>query len=256
MSKTNEQRRDEIEQLIIKKEELSVKQLAKHFGVSLETIRMDFRYLEEKGILYRTHGGATLRSTNIDIPMDIRAKQAIQSKKQIAQEVLNYIKDDMTIYIDPSSTALPLGNLLKLRKNVTVVTNSYDLIGLLKETTHTIFMLGGEFSKQGKRTVGQYTHKMIETMYFDICILGMDGCQNIDGPANQHYDEVALNQHVLKRSKQAILVSDASKFDKIAHYQYANFSQFYALITTPLKPSDKQRLPITTIIEINEGEKE
>lgn len=74
MSKTNEQRRDEIEQLIIKKEELSVKQLAKHFSVSLETIRMDFRYLEEKGILYRTHGGATLRSTNIDIPMDIRAK--------------------------------------------------------------------------------------------------------------------------------------------------------------------------------------
>ena len=252
MSKINEQRRNAIEELIVKEETLSVKKLAKLFAVSLETIRIDFNYLEEKGILYRTHGGATLRSHNTDIPMDIRMKQAMPIKKQIAQEALSFIKDDMTLYIDPSSTALHLGRLLKLRKNITVVTNSYDLVAILKETNHTIFLLGGEFSKIGKRTIGEYTHLMLETMYFDLCIFGMDGCKAIDGPANMHYDEVSINKLVLQRSKNAILLSDASKFDKTAHYQYAKFSNFTTLITTKMKEQDKLRIHIPTIIEIQE----
>ncbi len=254
MSKINEQRRNAIEQLIYEKEYVSVKQLAQQFQVSLETIRIDFNYLEEKGVLYRTHGGAKLRSTNVDVPMDIRSKQAMESKRKIAQAALSLIRDDMTLYIDPSSTALHLGKLLKLRKNITVITNSYDLVAILKESNHTIFLLGGEFSKQGKRTIGEYTHTMIETMYFDLCIFGMDGCKNIDGPANMHYDEVALNKHVLKRSNQAILISDATKLEKCAHYQYADFSQFSAFITTTLKESDKKRISIPNIIEVKEEE--
>lgn len=251
MSKVNDIRRSQIEKIIYEKEKISVQELAAQFNISAETIRTDLSFLENKGILYRTHGGATLRGSNIDMPMDIRTQENTEIKKRIAQEAIHLIRNDMIIYIDPSSTALYLGKLLRLRKNITVVTNSFDLANLLRESEHKVYLLGGEFSKSGKRTVGEFTTKMIECMYFDLCIFGMDGCKNINGPANMIGDEVVMNQLILKRSKKAILLSDSSKFDRYAHFQYADFKDFDTLITGKLTKEDKERLFIKNLIEID-----
>lgn len=251
MSKLNDLRRSEIEKIIYEKEKINVLDLADHFNVSAETIRSDFTFLESKGILYRTHGGATLRGSNIDMPMDIRNQENISLKKKIAEEAIKLIRNDMIIYMDPSSTALYLGKLLRLRKNITIVTNSIDLANLLRDSHHKIYLLGGEFVKEGKRTVGEFTTKMIECMYFDLCIFGMDGCKDIDGPANMIGDEVLMNQLILKRSKKAILLSDESKFDRYAHFQYAKFTDFDTLITNKISTQEKERIVIKNLIETN-----
>lgn len=251
MSKVNDSRRSKIEKIVYEEEKVNVLSLAKIFKVSAETIRSDLSFLESKGILYRTHGGATLRGSNIDMPMDIRAQENIDIKKKIAEEAIKHIKNDMVIYIDPSSTALYLGKLLRLRKNITIVTNSFDLANLLRESDHKIYLLGGELSKQGKRTVGEFTLKMIECMYFDLCIFSMDGCKDINGPANMIGDEVIMNQLIIKRSKKAYLLSDASKFDRNAHFQYAEFTDFDTLICNKLQSDDKERLLIKNIIELD-----
>lgn len=249
MSKLNNLRRSEIEKMIYEKEKVSVLDLAEYFNVSAETIRSDFSFLESKGILYRTHGGATLRGSNIDMPMDIRNQENISLKKKIAEEAIKLIKNDMILYMDPSSTALYLGKLLRLRKNITIVTNSIDLANLLRDSHHRIYLLGGEFVKEGKRTVGEFTTKMIECMYFDLCIFGMDGCKDIDGPANMIGDEVLMNQLILKRSKKAILLSDESKFNRYAHFQYAKFADFETLITNKISEQTKERIAIKNLIE-------
>lgn len=249
MSKINDIRRSQIEKMIYENEKVSVLSLAEHFNVSAETIRTDLSFLESKGILYRTHGGATLRGSNIDMPMDIRLQENIEVKRKIAEEAIKYIHNDMIIYIDPSSTALHLGKLLRLRKNITVVTNSLDLANLLRESEHKTYLLGGELSKQGKRTVGEFTSKMIECMFFDLCIFSMDGCKDLHGPANMIGDEVVMNQLIIKRSKKAMLLSDHTKFKRHSHFQYANFTDFDMLISDKLNDDDKARVPINNIIE-------
>lgn len=256
MSKVNDIRRNQIEKIIYEKEKISVLELAEQFKVSAETIRTDLSFLENKGILYRTHGGATLRGFNIDMPMDIRSQENIEIKHKIAETAIQHIKNDMVIYIDPSSTALYLGKLLRLRKNITVVTNSFDLANLMRDSEHKIYLLGGEFSKLGKRTVGDFTTKMIECMYFDLCIFGMDGCKDINGPANMIGDETIMNQLILKHSKKAMLLSDATKFDRYAHYQYAGFNTFDILISDQLKEEDRKRIApqIKNIIETEKQE--
>lgn len=256
MSKVNDTRRNQIEKMIYEQEKVCVLPLAKYFNVSAETIRTDLSFLESKGILYRTHGGATLRGSNIDMPMDIRLQENIEVKRKIAEEAIKYIQNDMVIYIDPSSTALHLGKLLRLRKNITVVTNSFDLANILRESKHKIYLLGGELSKQGKRTVGEFTTKMIECMFFDLCIFGMDGCKDINGPANMIGDEVIMNQYIIKRSKKAILLSDHTKFNRFSHFQYANFTDFDMLISDELNPEDKARVSIKKIIETNKQEEQ
>src|SRR5215831_16515888 len=52
------QRHQELLQLVETKGQISVDDLADHFGVSDDTIRRDLQTLERRRLLLRTHGGA------------------------------------------------------------------------------------------------------------------------------------------------------------------------------------------------------
>ena len=43
-------------------------------------------------------------------------------------EVINFIHDDDVVFVDPSSTALPLGKLFSFRKNLLIITNCFEMI--------------------------------------------------------------------------------------------------------------------------------
>lgn len=47
----------------------------------METIRKDLEFLQRKGILFRTHGGAVLRNSFTDVPIDVRTQEKIEIKK-------------------------------------------------------------------------------------------------------------------------------------------------------------------------------
>ena len=55
----NEQRQEEILKILMEREGVSVEELSKSLKVSPSTIRRDLEELEGKGLLRRTHGGAT-----------------------------------------------------------------------------------------------------------------------------------------------------------------------------------------------------
>lgn len=249
MSRTTALRRKQIEELITLRHIMSVQALSDELAVSKETIRKDLAYLEEKGSLYRTHGGARERSNNIDIPYDIRSQEYIQEKRRIAKEVPAFIHDDDIVYVDACSTAAYLGVLLKQKKHLTFVTNSLEMVASLQDSGHKIIMTGGTYIPEGKRLSGDLSMPIINSLFFDVCIFGMDGCRELDGPANMRDDEMMMNKAILERSHKAILLSDASKFERYAHYQYAKFSQFDVFITTQLNKDIKAKLSIPYIIE-------
>ena len=45
------------------------------------TLTKDLTFLEEKDFLFRTHGGATLRESNIDVPIHVRSQKNRGIKK-------------------------------------------------------------------------------------------------------------------------------------------------------------------------------
>ena len=235
--KAGEIRREEIEKYIFVNEEVQVIELAKMFDVTPETIRTDLALLEQKGVLHRTHGGAVLRMYNSETPMEIRKKERTEQKRSISYEAINYVKDDDFVFIDASSTAFTLGRLLRLRKNLTIITNSYDLLMIIANTEHKVIFLGGVYSRLGKRTEGSYAVEMIDSLSYDVAFIGMDGCAGIDGPATIIEDARNINRHVMRRSKRTVLLSDNTKFYKDAKYQFAKFEEFDVLITDKL-PKD------------------
>lgn len=249
MEKSTERRHEEIRKYLLANERASVNEVARVLDVTPETIRKDFSFLENKGFLFRTHGGAVLRNSNVDIPLNVRTQEKMEIKRVICSKVINYIDNDNVVFIDPSSTALPLGRLICLKKNLLLVTNCFDLVSVAADSKHEIIMLGGSYSKTGKRTQGHFVVDMINRFSFDVAIFGLDGCDGLDGPGTQTEDAVFTNAAVMKRSKRNILIMDSSKFDRPARFQYAQFSDFDYLVTDQLPEALKGKIN-TMVIEV------
>lgn len=242
MKTKNEKRREAITDKITMERTVSVRDLSEEFKVSNETIRLDLEYLEKKGILVRVHGGAVLRNEDAEVPFSIRKQEHNEIKKSLASNLLRYIKDDSVVFIASSSTNLYLCSLLKLKKNLTVFSNSFEVISLLQDTKHTLFVVGGQFYDHGKRMIGPYALNMIKDIYFDMCICSMDGCKGLDGPATKSHFEHNFIKMVIRHSNQKVLISDQSKFDATANYRFAKFQDFDYFFTDTLNAEHKQLL--------------
>ena len=249
MEKSTERRHEEIRKYLLAYERASVNEIARVLDVTPETIRKDFSFLENKGFLFRTHGGAVLRNSNVDIPLNIRTQEKMDIKRLICSKVINYIDNDNVVFIDPSSTALPLGRLICLKKNLLLITNCFDMVSIAAESKHEIIMLGGSYSKTGKRTQGHFVTDMISKFSFDVAIFGLDGSEGLDGPGTQTEDAVFTDMAVMKRSKRNILIMDSSKFTRPARFQYAQFSDFDLLVTDKVPDQLKGKIN-TTVIEV------
>ena len=172
MEKRLEKRLDEISNYLLSHGKASVKELSDCFGVTMETIRKDLEFLQRKGILFRTHGGAVLRNSFTDVPIDVRTQEKIEIKKAICMEVINFIHDDDVVFVDPSSTALPLGKLFSFRKNLLIITNCFEMMNELKESRNEVVFLGGKYSRSGNRTEGQFVSDMASRFSYDAAIFG------------------------------------------------------------------------------------
>ena len=251
MNKEIAERRKRISDYLTIEKNITVTKLAKLLEVTPETIRKDLDFLEKMGVLNRVHGAAVLKEIDGEVPFEIRNMEAKDIKKKIAQESIQFIKDDSVLYIDSSSTALALGKLLKLKKNLTIFTNSFDLIPVLANSKHHIFLVGGEYYEPGKRIIGPYAIEMIKDIHFDLCICGMDGSIEVIGPATKASNEHVLISKVVKQSKKKMLIADASKFDKRANFKYADYSEFDIFVTSVLPSDIKDKLKIDKIIEVS-----
>lgn len=237
MKKKVERRQEEITQLVLQKRQVTVEELAAQLHMTQETIRRDLTVLEEKGILYRTHGGAVIRENYMDVPMEYRIRERHDIKKDICNEVMRYIRNENSIFVDPSSTAIPLGKLLSYRKKVLIVTNCLEFAEAAQVSKNQIILLGGTYSHSGRRTEGHFAYDMLQKMMFDVAILGMDGCMGMEGPGTLTEDAIALNRYVMERARTKILIGTAEKFERRTTFQYARFAEFDQIILDSL-PED------------------
>src|SRR5215469_16185268 len=88
-------RQQELVQMVETKGQMSVEELACHFGVSQDTIRRDLRYLERQKVLLRTHGGAvsTAMLVHRETPFLTRANAHAEAKAKIGQAAVKLISD-------------------------------------------------------------------------------------------------------------------------------------------------------------------
>ena len=113
---------------------VKVQDLCELLDVSAVTIRKDLKLLEEKDLLYRTHGGASLENPYInERPIQEKEKISVFEKSKIAEAAALLIKENDSIMIASGTTVQQLARAIKPKGKLNVITGSlYVALELIK----------------------------------------------------------------------------------------------------------------------------
>ncbi len=195
-----------------------VSSLSREFSVTEETIRRDIEKLSLEGLAIKTHGGAISNVTQTsDLPYNLRKKSNIELKQKIAEKVAEMIKDGDKIMLDASSTAIYVTKQIKSRKNITIITNSIEiLLELADKTGWTIFSTGGALREGAYSLSGSAAEKMIYDHHVDIAICSAKGLDAGMGITDSNEKDAVIKRAIFASSTTKVLCMDSSKFDKIS----------------------------------------
>ncbi|MDR2147345.1 MAG: DeoR/GlpR family DNA-binding transcription regulator [Tannerella sp.] len=189
---------------------------ANALGVTTVTVRNDLKFLEEKKLLFRTHGSASIINPHTaDLNLTEKEKIKREEKRKIAQAAYKLIEENDSIIIGAGSTVFALAEQIKPVDHLTVVTASLKVAILLNEYVYTnVIQLGGTIRKNSVSVIGDYTSRFFDDVSCSKVFLGVDGIDVEFGITNSNIDEAHLNKRMIDASLKTIILADSSKFGK------------------------------------------
>ena len=217
------ERQKRILNLLEERGSLSLHELIDYCEVSEATIRRDLTTLEEKNLLYRTHGGAMKRTSARGSEIGVEAKRTefLPEKKEVAKYLCkNIVQSGQTIYLDAGTSTYEMIDYLRDRK-ITVVTNStYHLPRLINNKIHTI-ILGGTLKHSTQAVIGHTAVEQLKNYSFDMCFVGCNGIDENFGITTADENEAFIKNAAIKNSKRKYVLADRSKFDHRKFHKFA-----------------------------------
>ena len=186
---------------------IKVNEIAKELEVTPVTIRKDLKHLEEKKLLYRTHGSASpVNPLTSDIDVHEKEKLRKEEKKRIATAAAKLIEENDSIIIASGSTVHTFAEHITPINHLTVLLNTINNIEVIQ--------LGGIVRKNSFSVIGDYTSLFFEQITCSKLFLGVDGIDLEYGITNSNIEEAVLNKKMIEASLRTIILADSSKFGR------------------------------------------
>lgn len=195
---------------------VNVVELCKLLDVSPVTIRKDLKLLEDRQLLYRTHGGATLINPyTIDRTVFEKEKIQASQKVAIAREATKLITDNDSIIIASGTTVQAMAKEIQPIGNLTVVTSALNVaVQLIKHPNVEILQLGGILRKSSTSVTGLYAERILEDLFCSKLFLGVDGIDLDFGLTTTNAQEAHLNRKMMEISQKIVVLADSTKFGR------------------------------------------
>lgn len=224
--------------------------LSEMFSVSMETIRKDLIYLEEKGVATKEYGGASLCVTGIERNLEYRMVKE-DLKKEIGRCVCDIIKEYHSMILDTGSTCLAACEYLNLLPSMDIFTNSISNYNVLNGNTHNVYLTGGLKRQKNNALVGSWAESFISSIHVDVCILGTAGLLDSNGPTSHSYRELSLKQKMIHQADFVYVLCDSSKFYEKGLHTICDWSEIDGIITDHAvspKILDKYKKDVSIIV--------
>lgn len=217
-----------------------VTDLAKEFDVTEETIRRDLEKLDKEGIAKKTYGGAVAnKSLNVDLPASVRKRTNVELKQRIAEKIADMINDGDYVIMDASSTALYAVKCIKQKKNITLITNSVEvLLDLADKEDWNVLSTGGTLKNGALALVGSTAERMIKDFHVDIAVCSAKGIDAARGITDSNEKDALMKRAIFGAAQKRVLAVDSTKFDRIAFTKVCDIDGI-DVIVTDTEPDDR-----------------
>lgn len=226
-------RQESIQQYIALHGNVSVKELSQQFNVSVVTIRKDLDALEQKGILTRSFGGASI--TPPDAAPERPSLVAYKDEallRSIAMQAAKLIENNDIVLINSSITASFIVEYLE-GKQITIVTNNTEVLKRIPASNVTVILTGGQIHEGRTSLTGVYAGDALSKIIANKCVLGVRGISAAKGITSQVLEESFINQKMIQNTSGPVIVTAVgSKIGKEDSFYSGSIRNISYLITT------------------------
>lgn len=210
---------------------VQVAQLSAKMGITPATIRNDLDALAMEGQLERIQGGA-VRKVQPAEGWGGQLAPVGQGRRAIAEAVLSYISDGDTLFINSGTTTMAVAEVLSLRKNLNIVTNSLAVANYLAhQADMRLILLGGELNANYGFTYGGDALEQLSRYQPQWSILSVDGVHPEHGITTYHADEAMIDRTMIARAQKTIIVADHRKIGRVGFSHICGVSEGQILVT-------------------------
>lgn len=233
------ERQQKIIDLVAKKGVISINFLVEKLNVSHMTIRRDIQKLEEKGIIISVSGGIQSLEKLPFEPSHIKKSQMFEEQKnKISLCATKYIAKNSTIYLDAGTTTLAIAKQIIHRSDIIVFTNDFVIANFLIEYgCCKIIHTGGIVCRENYSSIGDFAARMLSEVYVDVAFISTSSW-SLQGLSTPDENKIVVKKVIANSSGTRILVTDSSKYGKIATFSVLPLNIFDVIITDNALPEN------------------
>ncbi|MBE5252455.1 DNA-binding transcriptional repressor YgbI [Mixta mediterraneensis] len=226
------ERHQQILALVAERGVVSIAELTDRLGVSHMTIRRDVQKLEEQGAVLSVSGGVRSADRLAAEPSHLTKTTLFNDEKNaIGRLAAQHIPHNSCIYLDAGTTTLALARELVDRNDLLVVTNDFMVTNLLMEASSCrVIHTGGTVCRENRSCVGEAAARSLRHLAIDIAFIS-SFCWGPRGLFTPDEDKVTVKQTVSEVSSKRVLLSDSSKYNKIATFLALPLERFDTIVT-------------------------
>lgn len=212
---------------------LSLAALSESLQVSPATIRRDLAELEDQLLLRRTHGGARIIETEVELPVRLKDTQFREAKRLIARKAAQLIPTGRhVVAFSGGTTTAEVARVLSTRHDFTMVTNSLTIATqVASRQTLQLIMTGGVVRPHSFELVGVLAERSFSAINIGTALLGTDGMSAAGGATTYDETEARTNLAMVSQAARVIVVADGSKIGKVTLAQVASAEAITDLVT-------------------------
>jgi len=218
--------------------EVTVGDLAEHFGVSIDTIRRDLDQLDREGVVIRTHGGAvSAADTQLkDRALDVRLRMQTEEKDKIARLAAGLIDDGAVIMLNAGTTTLALARALRNHHDLTIATNNLRIPAEIAPSAfRDLYVFGGAVRAITQATTGPVAFRMTAggpevDIRCDLALIAV-GAVDQNGYSTSNLGDAAMMGEMIQRAERTAVLADSSKFDRRLFAQVTPLDRTDFLVT-------------------------
>jgi len=235
MSKTliPAQRRDRILEYLALHKIVASNDLSGWLGVSEATIRRDLEWLEEEGILERTHGGAIISQRLPQEPEYIqRALRCPEEKRVIGLTAVTQIEEGDIVFINSGTTTTQVIRHIRPGLDITVITNNLAAALEVGDAGYDLILVGGEFQHKSNSVAGRFAVDNLGQVYASKAFIGVDGISPKYGFTVPSNAEAEIARTMITRTHGPVhIVADHTKWGVVSNFEVAGIGSSLKLIT-------------------------
>jgi len=212
----------------------NVFELSEKIFASSATIRRDLIKMENKGLITRTFGAVILNTQkpNNEISFELRETKNLKEKTALCAEAANHLSNNMTIFIDSSSTLLNIVSYLNRYNNITIITNGLFIANeIVSHTTHQLILCGGQVHTSTNSLSGNLALRNITNFHVDLALMSSARYDIEHGFYESTIDVSELKQAMIKNSDKVIMLLDDTKIGHRTLAKICTLDQINYLIT-------------------------